>query len=304
MLDRLVADMTLSTADRLAAVDAQVALARLDVPKGALPDALLKTTREQVARADRETTDAYARQSVISAAADLLTDAGLLDESDTLLKAELTRSHSPCTSARPCCNAKSAASAALACNEKAYAAADGPATRLQWGVSYINALVELSPEDAARIEKAAGNVIGELDATTDTFYGRNQRALDRMSKKLAAWDKDQQHDASLKRMRALTGVCGCPRAAAGLATTCCGRRQRRGVEVTCGQCRQIACPAVGRRLCAHRTLEGDRQWAASRFCAPSSTTRSAASSSGGRIAAHLGRRSTVVGRAHRVRLNG
>jgi thiol-disulfide isomerase/thioredoxin len=208
---RLVADTTLSTTDQLAAVDAQAALARLDVPKGALPEALLKTAREQVARADRETTDPYARQSVISAAAELLTDAGLLDESDTLLKAELTRSHSPYYFMLGlAANAKKRGdkTAALAWHEKAYAAADGPATRLQWGVSYVNALVELSPQDAARIEKAAGNVIGELDATADTFYGRNQRALDRMSKKLGAWDNDQQRDESLKRMRAqMTSVC-------------------------------------------------------------------------------------------------
>jgi thioredoxin-related protein len=210
-LDRLMADPTLSTTDRLAAVDAQVALARLDLPKEALPEALVNTAREQVARADRETTDSYARQAVISAAAELLTDAGLLDESDTLLKAELTRSHSPYYFMLGlAANAKKRGdkAAALAWHEKAYAAADGPATRLQWGVSYVNALVDLSPQDAARIERAAGNVIGELDATADTFYGRNQRALDRMSKKLAAWDKGQQHDASLKRMRVqMTGVC-------------------------------------------------------------------------------------------------
>jgi thioredoxin-related protein len=210
-LDRLMADATLSPADRLAAVDAKVALARLDVPKGALPGALLKTAREQVVRADRETTDPYARQSVISAAAELLTDAGLLDESDALLKAELTRSHSPYYFMLGlAANAKKRGdkTAALAWHEKAYAAADGPATRLQWGASYVNALVELSPEDAARIEKAAGSLIGELDPTPDTFYGRNQRALDRMSKKLAGWDKGRQHEATVKRMRAqMTGVC-------------------------------------------------------------------------------------------------
>ena len=51
--------------------------------------------RDQVARADRETTDPYARQSVISAAAELLDDAGLVEESDALLEPELKRSHSP-----------------------------------------------------------------------------------------------------------------------------------------------------------------------------------------------------------------
>src|SRR5215470_7042925 len=58
-LDRLVADQTLSTADRLAAIKGVVSLARLDA-QGALPPALLDRVRDQVARADRATTDLYA----------------------------------------------------------------------------------------------------------------------------------------------------------------------------------------------------------------------------------------------------
>jgi thioredoxin-related protein len=211
-LDRLVADASLSTADRLSAVDAQIALAKLDDPKAALSPALLKSVREQAARADRETTDAYARQAVISSAAEILADAGLLDESDAMLKGELQRSHSPYYYMLGlAANAKSRGdkAAALGWYEKAYAAADGPATRLQWGASYVNALVDLAPQDAARIDKATASIIGELEPAPDTFYGRNQRSLERMSKKLAAWDKNQKHEASLKRMRAqMASVCG------------------------------------------------------------------------------------------------
>ena len=98
--------------------------------------------------------------------------------------------------------------AALDWYEKAYAAADGPATRLQWGAGYVNALVDLAPKDPARIEAAASHVIGELDAKPDTFFGRNQRALEKMGKKLAAWDKDGQNKAAVQRIRAqMAGVC-------------------------------------------------------------------------------------------------
>jgi len=210
-LDLLIADTSLSTADRLAAVNAKVELAKLDAPKAPPPEALLKTVRDQVARADRETTDAYARQSVISAAADVLAAADLIDESDALLKAELTRSHSPYYFMLGlAANAKKRGdkTAALEWEEKAYTAADGPATRLQWGVHYVNALVDLAPKDAARIEKAAQSVIGELDATPDTFYARNGRSLERMGKKLIAWNKDKRHEAQLNRIRVqMAGVC-------------------------------------------------------------------------------------------------
>jgi thioredoxin-related protein len=210
-LAQLVADTSLSTADRLSAVDAQVALAKLDDPKAALSPALIKSVREQAARADRDTTDVYARQAVISSAAELLADAGLLDESDAMLKAELLRSHSPYYYMLGlAANAKTRGdkAAALGWYEKAYVAADGPATRLQWGASYVSALVDLAPLDVARIDQATASVIGELEPAPDTFYGRNQRALQRMSKKLTNWDKERKHDASLSQMRTqMASVC-------------------------------------------------------------------------------------------------
>jgi hypothetical protein len=210
-LDKLIADASLSTADRLSAVDAKVALARLDAPTAALPDSLLKTVRDQAARADRETSDPYARQSVISGAAELLDDAGLGEESDALLKRELTRSHYPyyfmlglASNAKK----RGETSVALDWREKAYASAEGAATRLQWGVGYVNAMIELTPQDSARIEKAALSVISELEPVPDTFYERNRRALERMGEKLAQWNKDRRHEDSVRRIRTqMSGVC-------------------------------------------------------------------------------------------------
>jgi thiol-disulfide isomerase/thioredoxin len=210
-LARLVDDATLSTVDRLTAVTAQVELARLDNDKAPLPEALQKSVREQVARADRETTDPYARGAVISTAADTLAQAGMMTESDALLTSELSRSQSPYYYMLGlAANAKKRGdkAAALDWYEKAYAAADGPATRLQWGASYVSALVELAPQDQQRIESAASRVIGELDAKPDTFFGRNQKSLERIGKKLAAWNKGNAHGESMQRIQAqMAGVC-------------------------------------------------------------------------------------------------
>ena len=41
---------------------------------------------------------------------------------------------------------------ALRWYEEAFNKSEGPATRLQWGSSYVNALVDLAPQDEARIE--------------------------------------------------------------------------------------------------------------------------------------------------------
>ena len=93
------ADATLSRADRMARADrahrpgAHRRAEGRAQPK--LPPALLKDVREHVARADREITDGYERQAVITAAAYALGQAGLWAESDALLKANLAKSHSP-----------------------------------------------------------------------------------------------------------------------------------------------------------------------------------------------------------------
>jgi hypothetical protein len=223
-LDRFISDPAIGTDDRLVAVNAKIELARLEMPKGALPDALLATVRKEAQRADKETTDVYARQSVISGAAEVLAEAGLLDESDALLKSELTRSHSPYYFMLGlAANAKKRGDKATAVEwaEKAYAAAKGPATRLQWGVSYLRAVIANSPDDAARIERVAGQVIGELEPTPETFYERNRRALERMGRELAAWNKDKRHDASVTRIRSeLASVCARLPAADPARATC------------------------------------------------------------------------------------
>ena len=222
-LKRLEADATLSRADRMSALIAQVGMARIDAPKPVagktgkaaarptLPDALLADVREHTARADREITDGYERQAVITAAAYLLEEAGLGAESDALLKANLAKSHSPYyLMSELAGNAKNRGDTAEALHwyEEAFSKSEGPATRLQWGASYINAMVELAPEDEARIERAAQQLLTEAAALPDAFYERSGRSLQRVGTKLQGWNKGGAHTASVKRLQGqLDGIC-------------------------------------------------------------------------------------------------
>ena len=205
-LDRFIADPAIATDDRLVAVNAKIELAKLDAAEGdRCRSRCSRPCATEAERADRETTDVYARQSVISGAADILAEAGLLAESDALLTTRARALPFPVLlHARPRgqCKKRGDKAGALDWAEKAYAAAKGPATRLQWGVSYVRTLIATAPEDAARIERVAGQIIGELEATPETFYERNRRALERMGRELAAWNKDKRHDASVRRIRA------------------------------------------------------------------------------------------------------
>ncbi len=208
----LAEDRGLSTADRLAVISARVDLARLKLGKDArLPEPLTALVRMQVAQADHETVDPYARQAVISGAAELLTEAGLSDESNALLTAELKRSHAPyyiMLGLAENAKRRNDITGALAWREKAYTAAEGPATRLQWGVGYVGALIDLTPADSARIEGMAARVIGELQPEPDSFYDRNRHSLERLGKKLKAWNRSRQHDATLQRLHVqMNGIC-------------------------------------------------------------------------------------------------
>ena len=205
-LVRLNADTTLSQSDRMGALISRIALVQLAGPKVPLPPALLEQVRAEVARADREIADEVERQSVIPSAAHALSQAGLLDESDRLLEAELKRSHSPYYAMlQLAANARERGDkpAALGWTERAYRESTGPATRVQWGAGYVAALIELAPQDAARIEQAAASVLAELNGQPDAFYARTARSVERMNGKLATWAAAKpERQAGVKRLQA------------------------------------------------------------------------------------------------------
>jgi len=229
-LQRLQADATLSRGNRMDALYARIQLARLDLPKDTvqvtLPEPLLKDVRDFVARADREITDGYERQAVITYAGGALGLAGLWAESEALLKANLARSHSPyylMTQLGSNARKQGRKEEALKWYGQAFDKSEGPATRLQWGAGYLTALVDLAPQDTARIEKTAAQLLAEAAKDSGAFEGRSVRSLQRVGTKLVAWNADGKQAASMKRLRAqLGGVCAKVDAAEGQRAACQG----------------------------------------------------------------------------------
>jgi thiol-disulfide isomerase/thioredoxin len=214
-MKRLEADASLSRGDRLGAISARVDLARLGLPKSEvhpkLPEPLLKDLREQVARLDREISDGYERQAVITGAGYVLGQAGLWDESNALLTSNLQRSHSPYyLMSQLASNARKLGKKDDALNwyGQAFEKSEGPATRLQWGAGYLGALVDLAPADAPRIEKTAARLIGEAARDRGAFAGRSLRSLQRVSTKLVSWNADGKQAVPMRRLQAqLAPVC-------------------------------------------------------------------------------------------------
>jgi thiol-disulfide isomerase/thioredoxin len=238
-LQRLESDLTLSQADRLGAVYARVELARLGQPKDAvevrIPEPLLKDVQEQAARVDREITDAYERQAVITAAGSTLALAGLWAQSEALLKANLARSHSPYyLMSQLGSNARKQGrkTEALQWFGRAFETSEGPATRLQWGASYIAALVDLSPKDAPRIEKTAAQLFSEAAKDGAAFEGRSLRSLRRTGTALLAWNVSGGPTEPMRRLRAqLDRICQKVDLAEGQRAACQGLLKRSEAKV-------------------------------------------------------------------------
>ena len=220
---KLEQDVTLSRADRLTALQSRVDLALMD-ENAKVPEALIKDAQSTVARMDQEITDGYERQAVITSGARLLFDVGLKDESDALLNANLAKSHSPyylMSSLASNAKKRGDKTAALNWYEQAYNKSVGPATRLQWGASYLGALVELTPQDSARIEKAASLVISDAAAQSNAFYERSARSMQRVGQQLNNWNAKGEHAEPMRRLQSqLSNVCGKLDAADSQRATC------------------------------------------------------------------------------------
>ena len=197
-LERLEADPTLNLADQLAALRTRVRMSRLGEPI----DDIEAVARERVARAARAVSGPAMRHQVMNTAAGVLSDAGLLDEAEQLLLDELERSHAPfyfMHNLAAIAKKRGDPAAAVGWYERAWDSATGPATRLQWGATYLQGLIDFAPHEAPRIERFASKMLQELDGMGDAFCQRNRTQLERIDSKLALWGGASVHASALRQ---------------------------------------------------------------------------------------------------------
>ncbi|RJG16089.1 thioredoxin family protein [Massilia cavernae] len=197
-LDMLEADQTLCVTDRLSVLRARVRMARLGAPGSGLE----QHVRSRVAAALAGEMDAALRHALLNSAAGVLADAGMLDEAEALLEAELERSHSPFYFMHNLAAiSKKRGDAVRAVNwyEQAWNRATGPATRLQWGATYLQGLGDFMPHDAGRIDRLSGQIVDALADMPDASCQRNRTQVQRIAAKLAVWRGDSKHAETLRQ---------------------------------------------------------------------------------------------------------
>jgi hypothetical protein len=197
-LASLETDPALGIADQLAALRTRVRLSRLGAPTPQLG----QLARTRVAAAARDVQEPALRHAVINTGAGILADACLLEEAEQLLLAELGRSHAPyyfMHNLAAVAKKRGDAAKALDWYEQAWRCAAGPATRLQWGATYLQGLVDFAAHDTLRLERLAQPLLEQLDAMPDPFFQRNLTQLQRIDSKLSLLDGLGPHAAALRQ---------------------------------------------------------------------------------------------------------
>ncbi|KAF1016842.1 MAG: Thiol:disulfide interchange protein DsbD [Stenotrophomonas maltophilia] len=190
--------------DALGRVLTEVALAQQQQPGAALPAVLVQTVHARVAAADAAAKDAHERQATISTAVQALREVGDYAGAEALLRAELKRSPAPyyyMPELAELAEKRGDTAAAVDWLRQAYTGAQGPATRAQWGVLYVEGLIRLTPDDAAGIEQATDALIAELGAQPAGYHQRTRQRFERLAGKLQAWSNAHHGSETLARLQ-------------------------------------------------------------------------------------------------------
>ena len=188
--DTLYADERLPLNARMNAINPELWFAAFI--DGGVSPALLAKIRERVAWADRTAVDKTTRQSVINTAAYTLFHARDVAGANKLLVAELSRSDQPyyyMDSLAEFAEMTGEKPAALEWKRKAFDASEGPATRVQWGIGYSNAVLRLAPNDTALVEQAANAVIDELAKNSPSYSWRSRVSRAKWGENLHKWSE-------------------------------------------------------------------------------------------------------------------
>ncbi|WP_372362091.1 thioredoxin family protein [Xanthomonas sp. NCPPB 1325] len=214
-LAKAYADPALPIADRLQTGYAEIELARLaqgmptrpkmDGPPPPLPADVTMTIQQRVRWAVTEAKTDEERQSTIASAAGLLALVGDNKGSADLMQAELSRSKTP-SYYMPflgiLAEQRGDSKAALSWFKKAYDSPGSQGTVVQRGMTYLDALVRINPNDNASIENLATRVINDLTQQSDGYLNDNHEHFEEVGASLKSWGKQSQITAAvLDRLR-------------------------------------------------------------------------------------------------------
>jgi thiol-disulfide isomerase/thioredoxin len=164
-----------------------------------LPQDVAAAIRTDGKAADESVAGTHERQSVINTVSNVYVLAGLKDEARALLTAEIEESKTPyyfMGSLAELEEQEGNPAEALEWRRRAYEASKGPATRIRWWASYVQALTRLAPDDAQHILQASMEIFDTSNGMEEFFSGANFRNLGRANTSLQEWNRDHYSELS------------------------------------------------------------------------------------------------------------
>jgi thiol-disulfide isomerase/thioredoxin len=164
-----------------------------------LPEDVIAAIRTDGEAAAESVAGTHARQSVINTVSNVYVLAGMTEDARALLTAEIEKSGTPyyfMGSLAELEEQEGNESEALEWRMNGYQASQGPATRIRWWASYVEALTRLAPEEQQRIVRTSMEIFDPSNGMEEFFSGANFRNLSRANTSLREWDRDQQPQAS------------------------------------------------------------------------------------------------------------
>jgi len=158
--------------------------------------------QQQVHTADQQAKTRYERQSMLNAAWFVLREAGLNQQAKELYLKELETTNNPhyyLLNLAHLSKQDGQSEQSLQWFEQAWQQANGSATRFLWGANYLLALLELSPDDEARIEQAGNQLLDELVQNPEAgLFQYSRKWVDKISSQLSNWSEFDEHEEIIK----------------------------------------------------------------------------------------------------------
>ncbi|MGB8326978.1 MAG: hypothetical protein WCE48_05300, partial [Steroidobacteraceae bacterium] len=202
-MDAAAGDAGLAEADQIKAVAAKLVALKAISPQGRVPPEIAAAARSRVERAVAEKHSQYVRSGVINSVQAVLDALDDNARARDIVRNEIASAKAPYyyMSELGAIEEKLGnRTEALQWFERAYREARGPATRFQWGVQYVLALLRLAPDDEARIRAVASSVLGELDGP-ETLYRRSRLRLETLDARLRDWNAGGKRTGTLTALR-------------------------------------------------------------------------------------------------------
>jgi thiol-disulfide isomerase/thioredoxin len=209
-MDRVAGDPAITEADQILAIGMKLAVAKQFAGDKKIPEDLEVEARARVAGALAKRSDPYVRAGIVDTSSFVYEQLDDDDAAYAMLKSEVSTAKAPfyyMSDLGDLEEKRGHATEALAWRERAYVESQGIATRFQWGVNYLAALLRLAPTDRERIRKVGVEVISELNGP-DRIQDRTRMRLEKIDAKLRTWNSDHRYDADISVLRShMQGIC-------------------------------------------------------------------------------------------------